>query len=112
MISVSPRLLVILSALCGAIGQVLLKLGANGATQWWSFINTRLLGGLAFYALSTVLWILALSRWPLTRVYPFTALTFVLVYVASAVLLKEPVSLTVAFGAGLVLLGLVVITTQ
>lgn len=104
-------MLVILSAICGAIGQVFLKLGANGAVQVSSFINVRLLGGLALYGLSTVLWILALSKWPLTRVYPFTALTFVLVYVASAFVLREPVTMPVIMGAGLVLIGLVVITT-
>ena len=54
---------------------------------------------------------MALSKLPLSKVYPFTVLTFVLVYVASFVVLGERVTVQVLAGALLVLAGLVVITT-
>ena len=55
------------------------------------------------YVLGTVLWLNALSRMPLSRVYPFTILTFVIVYLAAAPLLASLV---------LVLAGLAIIATS
>ena len=54
---------------------------------------------------------MALSRAPLSRVYPFTILTFVLVYVSSFVLLGERVTGQVIGGAARTIIGLVVIVT-
>jgi len=56
-----------------------------------------------------MLWLLALARLPLSRVYPFTILTFVLVYVASVWLLGEQLTSSLVIGASLVLGGLLVI---
>ncbi|HET9692981.1 MAG TPA: EamA family transporter [Steroidobacteraceae bacterium] len=99
---------------CGlaALGQVFLKSGAAGALAPADYLNGRLLLGLLLYGLSTVCWIVALSRSPLSKVYPFTILTFLLVYVLSAVWLGERLGLQTALGAGLVLTGLLVITTS
>jgi drug/metabolite transporter (DMT)-like permease len=102
--------LVLFSSVLAAAGQVFLKLGASGATSLLEFVNVRVVSGLALYAASTLLWVAALARLPLSKVYPFTILTFVLVYVASAAVLGETISVTALAGALLVLAGLVVIT--
>jgi len=107
---VNPYILVLFGVLFAAAGQILFKLGANGAEGLLAYINTRIVAGLVLYGASTALWIVALSKLPLTRVYPFTVLTFVLVYAASVFVLGERVSGTVLLGASLVLAGLVVIT--
>jgi drug/metabolite transporter (DMT)-like permease len=108
--NVSPRLLVIIGAILAAAGQIFLKLGATGAKFVSDYLNARLAAGLVLYAVGTVLWIMALARLPLSKVYPFTVLTFVIVYVASFAVLRERITETVLFGALLVLAGLIVIT--
>lgn len=109
---VNPYVLVILGALSAATGQIFFKLGATGASALMDFVNVRIITGLALYGASTVMWIAALSKLPLSRVYPFTVLTFVIVYIASFVVLREPLSMPLMIGAALVLAGLVVITVS
>ena len=94
-----------------ATGQLLFKIGASGRESLSSFINPWLLSGLLAYALGTLLWIYALSRVRLTVVYPFTALTFVLVYLFGILILHEPTSLRALAGVALVLGGLFLIST-
>jgi len=103
-------LLVIIGSVPAAAGQIFLKLGATGANSLVDFMNSRIATGFVLYAIGSVLWIIALSRLPLSKVYPFTILTFVLVYVASATLLGEPITITVLLGAALVIAGLMIIT--
>jgi uncharacterized membrane protein len=50
------------------------------------------MAGLGLYALSTVFWIYSLSRAQLVQVYPFTVLTFVLIYLSAILLLGERLS--------------------
>ena len=92
--------------LLAALGQILFKLGATGRSQFVDFVNLPLLGGLLCYALGTTLWIVALSKAPLTVVYPFTALTFVVVYAAGVLVFGEPVSTRALAGVGLIIAGL------
>lgn len=106
----SPRILLVISAVLAATGQICFKLGANGATTLADFINVKLAGALALYGVSTILWIVALSKLPLSKVYPFTALTFVIVYIGSATILNEQLTVSVVLGAALVLAGLIVLT--
>lgn len=112
MSSVHPRWYLIFGSLLGSVGQLLLKAGANGAVSLRDYANLRILLGLACYALGTAFWLLALARLPLSKVYPFTILTFVLVYLASVYILGERMSLALAVGVVLVLSGLVVIVTS
>lgn len=107
---VSPYVFLLSAAVLAAIGQVLFKLGADGASSFADFINLRTITGIALYGISTILWISTLAKLPLSRVYAFTVLTFVLVYLASFILLGEPLRAPVIIGATLVLSGLVVIT--
>jgi len=100
------------SALCAAAGQVMFKLGASGAKALPDFINLGVAGGLAAYGVGTLLWIYCLSKAPLTAAYPYTALTFVLVYLASALLLKEAVPMSALAGIGLVIAGLFLINLK
>lgn len=109
---VNPYVLVILGALFAATGQIFFKLGATGAAAVMDYVNVRIVTGLVLYGASTVLWIVALSKLPLSRVYPFTVLTFVIVYTASFVVLGEKLTGPVLIGALLVLAGLIVITTS
>jgi drug/metabolite transporter (DMT)-like permease len=105
----NPLLYVVIGSFCAAAGQIFLKLGATGATAPIHFLNARMATGFLLYAAGSVLWVMALAKLPLSRVYPFTVLTFVVVYAASIFVLGETVSSAVIVGALLVLAGLIVI---
>ncbi len=102
--------LLTVSALTAACGQLLLKFGAQGREQLLGFINPHVVGGLVLYIASTLIWIYVLSFEKLTNVYAFTALTFVLVYLGGVVLLGEKISLAAASGVIIILLGLYLIS--
>ena len=98
--------------LLAAVGQVAFKLGATGRESLLAFFNAWILLGLICYGIGTALWIFALSKASLTLVYPFTALTFVLVYGAGIFLLGEATSWPKLVGVGLVLAGLFLISSM
>lgn len=98
--------LLLLAALLASTGQVLLKVGASDRQQLLDYVNWPLFGGLALYGLSTVCWVLALGRSKLTALYPFTALTFVFVYIGAIWFLGERPGRNEWLGLALVLGGL------
>ena len=103
--TLSPFVALAASSLLAAGGQVIMKIGATGASDLSDFINLRVAAGLAAYGLSTVLWIWALSKVPLNIAYGFTAMTFLLVFAASGIVLREAFSLWTYLGVALVLAG-------
>lgn len=102
----------LLACVTAAAGQLLLKAGANGRTQWLEFLNLQVIAGLGGYAISTLLWLYCLSRLPLRVVYPYTALTFVLVVLGAAAVFDERFGWRAGIGTLMVLAGLVLITTE
>jgi len=107
---------VVLFALAGAVlaalGQVSFKLGADGREGLTEFINLWIVLGLVLYLAGTVFWILALSAVPLTVLYPFAALTYVLVNFLAVVLLGEQLTAKGLAGTAFVLLGLFLVTSS
>ncbi len=101
--------LLTISSVSAAVGQLLLKKGADGRSEILDFINAPLMLGLAFYAGGVVIWIYVLSLEKLVNVYAFTALTFVLVYLGGALLLHEQVSKSAMIGIALISAGLYLI---
>ncbi len=98
--------ILILSSLCATSGTLLLKLGAHEKVGLLAFINFPIFFGLSLYALGSFFWIYALSRAPVSTVYPFTALTFVLVIIGAFFLFNDRPNLTQWIGIGFILLGL------
>ncbi len=98
-----------LSAFCAATGQILFKVGATGKSSLFEFVNASVAFGLVLYGISTAIWIFSLSKMRLVDVYAFTALTFVLVYVAGVVFLNEKISYWTGLGVLFVLGGLFLI---
>lgn len=103
---ISVYLPILAGVLFAAIGQVALKAGADGKQALVEFFNAWIVFGLVCYGVGTVLWIFSLSRTRLTVVYPFTALTFVLVYVAGIVVFGEHTGFAQWLGVALILVGL------
>jgi drug/metabolite transporter (DMT)-like permease len=100
------------SAFCAAAGQLLFATGARGRTALVSFVNPAIVAGLGLYGVATLFWIYSLSRAQLWQVYPFTVLTFILIYLASVLLFGERPSIPGLCGAALVLAGLYLVSRQ
>lgn len=100
----------VLGSVCASVGTFLLKLGATGRTEFLSFINGQIISGLMLYGLGAVFWIYGLSRQNLTSVYPFTVLSFVIVYAAGIFGLGEVPSRSAGIGVALILVGLYLVT--
>ncbi|GGC31677.1 hypothetical protein GCM10011371_18910 [Novosphingobium marinum] len=93
-------------AFCAACGTLLLKAGATGRTDILQFVNPYIFFGFALYGLGSVLWILSMAKEPLSVVYPFTALSFVLVLLGAVVFQGERPTLTNLIGVAVVVAGI------
>lgn len=99
-----------LASLFAAFGQLFFKIGATGKSSLTGFINGHILAGFILYGAGSALWVYVMSLERLSKVYPFTALTFVLVILMSAFYLKEKLGINTVMGLTLVLIGLALIS--
>lgn len=102
-----------------AFGQVSWKLGMNQAGQltalnfasiYTVLMNPYVLLGFVMYGLSTIFWLIALSKKELSFVYPFISLTYVLVLILSSLVLKESIGLNKIAGTLAIMIGLIIIS--
>ncbi len=96
-------------ALLLTLGQILFKKSALAAGErawFYSFFNGWFLAALILYAIATVLWVLALRYVPLSLAYPFAALAFVLVPLASFFFFHETLSMKYMIGCVFIILGI------
>lgn len=109
---------IISGVLLNAIAQVLLKAGTNalGGAIHLSFGNAfetfirvasqlPILGGLACYALSLVVWIMGLSRTDVTIAYPMLSLGYVVAALGAWLFLGETVSPQRLLAIGVIMVG-------
>lgn len=71
-------------------------------------LNPWILSGFFAAFLASFCWMAALTKFPLNFAYPFTALSFVAVLLASALLFYEPVTLSKWVGMALLIAGVFV----
>jgi len=113
---------IISGVLLNACAQVLLKAGTNalgGAihltmSNWFeTFIRVitqlPILGGLACYALSLVVWIMGLSRTDVTIAYPMLSLGYVVAAAGAWLFLGETVSPQRLLAIAVIMLGVVLL---
>jgi multidrug transporter EmrE-like cation transporter len=94
--------LVLVTVALNTIAQTLLKLGAGQNP-----LNPYLVGGILSYGLSTVFYIVVLSKLDLSVTYPVViGLTVVVTTFSGAIFLKEQVSTIHWLGIGLMLSGI------
>jgi multidrug transporter EmrE-like cation transporter len=114
-----PIFLLLLSVVSASTGQVLFKKGLlmTGEITLKSSVIGDLLkmvfqplvfSGLILYVISTILWLLALSKTTLNFAYPFTALTFILVMLSSRLVFLESIPSLRYLGIGLIVAGILV----
>lgn len=102
----------ILCVLGISLGQLLFKRAAQSITnaanwQDWLF-NGWLIGALALYGITTLVWVWVLRNAPLHLAYPFMGLAFLFVPVLSWLILGERVQMPTVIGGLLILAGITI----
>jgi multidrug transporter EmrE-like cation transporter len=100
-----------------ALAQLLLKAGTNAigviafTRDNWLPLGTRMalephfIGGVACYGLSLVVWIIGLSRVPVSIAYPLLSLGYVLNAIGAHFLLGESLNAARIGGIGFIIVG-------
>ena len=114
--------LVLLSVLMSAVAQLVLKAGMSsasvaqglsGANKWQAAqtvgSNPWVLGGLALYFLSAVVWLLVLARVDVSIAYPLVGIGFVVTMFLAWMFHGEPITLAKVVGTSLIALGVFVL---
>ncbi|MBI2102091.1 EamA family transporter [Candidatus Woesearchaeota archaeon] len=99
--------LVVFATLVGAFGPILLKKASAKSMSNLSSLatNYHLFGGVALYALGTLLFIPALKGGDLSVLYPFVALAYIWVSLLSVRFLGERMNRLKWLGIALIILG-------
>ncbi len=113
-------LLILISVLLGAGGQVLLKMGALRVAEVTEVgpllgrivTSPHILAGFGLYGVASVLWIVVLSRAPLSLAYPMLSLGYVVVLLASAYVFGEAIPAVRVAGIAAIILGLVLVSSS
>ena len=106
-----------LSCVCVVSGHLMIKAGLNAASATHPgtgvtmhilhlLLQPRIVAGLAIYLFGTACWMIAVSQKEISFLYPLSSVNYVLVVIASALLLSEPVSLRRGEGVLLIVLGM------
>jgi len=81
----------------------------NFTTLSTVLLNPYVLLGFVLYGLGTIFWLIAPSKKDLSFVYPFIALTYILVIVLSSLVLKESIGVNKLIGTLIIVSGLIII---
>jgi multidrug transporter EmrE-like cation transporter len=104
--SLKPILLVVLCTLFTSSGQILWKLGAGNLNSFIEIItNIPLIMGFVCYGLGAILLIISLKYGELSLIYPFIALSFIWVNLASIFLFGEFIAVINWVGIAAIMLG-------
>ena len=109
--------LLMCGVLLNALAQLLLKAGTNATgvltldtgnwtrTLWTMGTQVHFVLGIACYGVSVVVWILGLSRVPVSVAYPMLSIGYVLNAIAAHYLLGEIVTVSRWLGIGFIIIG-------
>ena len=109
--------LILTGVLLNAVAQLLLKAGSRAIAglavsfgNAWTLVervavNPPIIGGLVCYAISVVVWILALSRVDVSVAYPMLSVGYVVNAIAAWLLFGEALSTARLAGIGVIIIG-------
>ena len=119
---VKTSFIAVVSVVFATVGQLLLKSGMEkvgyiGATRLSSpgrlaikiLTTPQVLIGLGFFGASAVVWLIVLSRVPLSFAYPFAGLVYLLITLFSKFVLKEQIPGLRWFGIAMIIGGILVV---
>lgn len=105
-------LLTLLCVIGIAIGQILFKISANSMNRTGTFFAIETLAvffaTMVLYGITSVGWVLILRKTELGKVYPFMALAFVIVPLASRIIFGERFAPSYFIGTALIMAGIAV----
>ena len=113
--------LLMLGVFLNAIAQLLLKAGTNAVGQFEFSagnivpvgmklaLEPHIMGGIACYVVSVVIWIMGLSRVEVSIAYPMVSVGYVLNAVAAWYLFGEALSVTRLVGIGIIIIGVYIV---
>lgn len=113
--------LLMLGVFLNATAQLLLKAGTNAVGQFEFSagnilpvgmklaLEPHIMGGLACYVVSVVVWILGLSRVEVSIAYPMLSVGYVLNAIAAWYLFGEAVSMSRLAGIGIIIIGVYIV---
>ena len=112
----SPYIFVAFSTIFGIAGQLLLKrgMGVIGHSEPGVGMIKRIIlspwvvGGLIVYALGVVNWLLALSSFELSYVYPFASLSYIGIIIGSYFIFRERITLMRLLGIAVIISGVLI----
>jgi drug/metabolite transporter (DMT)-like permease len=118
-LTIASVALLLFAVISAATGQVMLKHGmqiatarvhdSGGSLALRAATTPWVLLGLVVFGISAIAWLAALSRVPLSVAYPFNALGYLVILIASIVLLHERASALTWVGSFLVVSGLLIV---
>ena len=98
--------IILVGVLLNAAAQLLLKAGTNAMPLGLRLaFEPHILGGLACYVISVVVWVIALSRVPVSIAYPMLSIGYVVNAVAAWYLLGETLTPMRLTGIGIIIAG-------
>jgi multidrug transporter EmrE-like cation transporter len=113
--------LVLTGVLLNASAQLLLKAGTNAVGHFEFHLDNiipigmkiafqpYIMSGMACYAISLVVWIMALSRAPVSVAYPMLSIGYVINAVIAYYWLGEPLAMQKMLGIGIIIIGVVLV---
>ncbi|NLW91918.1 MAG: transporter [Syntrophomonadaceae bacterium] len=111
-------LFLLISIVLSAAGQILLKYGVMGvgnidfrvgnlfSTLLTTFTNVWVLLGVICFVTSMVLWLKVISTMELSKAYPSVSLSYVIVFIFSAIFFNEGVSIGKFAGLASIMVGI------
>jgi multidrug transporter EmrE-like cation transporter len=104
--SLASFAIILVGVLLNAVAQLLLKAGTNAMPLGVRLaIEPHILGGLACYVVSVVIWVIALSRVPVSIAYPMLSIGYVVNALAAWYLLGETLTPMRLAGIGIIIAG-------
>lgn len=111
---------ILIPVTAAAVGQMILKIGmtqvgelkfSDGLVNIFSrtFTNLYVLGGLAFFGVNAILWLVVLSREKLSFAYPMVAFAYIVTILLSKFLLHEDIPLLRWAGLFVIIVGILMI---
>jgi multidrug transporter EmrE-like cation transporter len=95
-----------IAVVLGTVAQLFLKAGTNATPVGLGLaLEPRILAGAACYAVSLIVWVLALSKTPVSIAYPMVSLGFALNALLAWWLLGEVVTPMRMAGIGVIIVG-------
>lgn len=74
--------------------------------------NPYIMGGLLFYGVSTVIWIITLKQVPLSVASPFMSLSYVFIFLYAFFVLKEKMLAQNIAGLFLIIIGVILVSSK